>query len=77
MANGTEYVNWTAFNDHVKDSNNGFSRLSTVETKVDNLEEGQHEMKQAIQELQKTVWRASGMAIAAIAIIELALKIMK
>jgi len=77
MPNGDSYVTWDTFREHERDANEGYSRLSTVETKVNTLEEGQHEMKAAIKDLQKTVWQASGMAIGVIALVELFLKFAK
>ena len=71
---GHEYVDWESFREHEGESRDGFNRLSVLETQVDNNTKEIDEMKSSIKELEKTVWKASGVAIAVLILVDLFLK---
>ena len=54
-----------------------YDRLARLETKMQAIEKWQDEAKQAIRDLEKTVWRAAGAVALVVVLIESALTLLK
>lgn len=68
MGNG-EFVDWEFMREHVEKVDKGLNRITTLEAEMEQVRETQREDRADIKTLQRTVWKATGMAVAAISVI--------
>ena len=56
------------------DSTDAHERLAVVETKVSHLEETLEGIQKTLEELKPIVWKAAGVAVGVLAVVELLIK---